>query len=172
MDSARPSVVTSAVRPGRSVATTAAARAPTERLPAVTSVAPKARAAKIARALPLCDLAYPVRCGSECCAEGIACVDSHCTCPSDHPLECSVFCCLATGSCTSNFDCACPSDQVPCTNDGETCCPEPAQPTCGLGELLFGCPDGTTRCCSENMVCCHDSMNGGAVGCEFVGFCE
>ncbi len=121
---------------------------------------------------PVCNAAYPVRCGDECCAAGIACVASRCTCPDEHPLECSLFCCLPGTSCTANGDCACPSGQVPCANDVERCCPKPPDPTCSAGQLLFGCPDGTTRCCSENMVCCRDSMNGGAVGCEFSGFCE
>jgi hypothetical protein len=49
-----------------------------------------------------------------------------------------------------------------------------AQPQCdtGGGNYLASCPDGTQKCCSIHMVCCHDSANGGAIGCEFTGFCQ
>lgn len=43
---------------------------------------------------------------------------------------------------------------------------------CDLGQWLAPCPEGPSRCCSENMECCYDSMNGGAIGCQFSGFCE
>jgi hypothetical protein len=44
--------------------------------------------------------------------------------------------------------------------------------SCNPQQSMAACPDGTQRCCSTNMVCCHDSANGGAIGCEFVGFCQ
>jgi hypothetical protein len=34
------------------------------------------------------------------------------------------------------------------------------------------CPSGPPMCCSVNQVCCNDSTNGGAIGCQFQGFCE
>ena len=43
---------------------------------------------------------------------------------------------------------------------------------CNPQQALAACPDGTQRCCSTNMVCCRDSANNGAIGCEFAGFCQ
>jgi hypothetical protein len=43
---------------------------------------------------------------------------------------------------------------------------------CSSQQAMAACPDGTQRCCSVHMVCCHDTANGGAIGCEFNGFCQ
>lgn len=37
---------------------------------------------------------------------------------------------------------------------------------------LASCPDGSKKCCSVNQVCCRDSSSGGAIGCQFSGFCQ
>jgi hypothetical protein len=45
--------------------------------------------------------------------------------------------------------------------------------SCGDSQhAMMSCPDGSSRCCSVNMVCCYDSANNGAIGCEFSGFCQ
>jgi hypothetical protein len=48
----------------------------------------------------------------------------------------------------------------------------PSGGSCSGSQQLASCPDGTQICCSTNQVCCHDSANGGAIGCEFSGFCQ
>lgn len=44
--------------------------------------------------------------------------------------------------------------------------------SCTSQQALMSCPDGSMRCCSTNQVCCNDSANNGAIGCEFSGFCQ
>ena len=56
-----------------------------------------------------------------------------------------------------------------CGSIGGVCAPAAS---CSGSEQLAPCPDGTKKCCSVNQVCCHDSANGGAIGCEFQGFCQ
>jgi hypothetical protein len=43
---------------------------------------------------------------------------------------------------------------------------------CNSQQAMAACPDGTQRCCSVHMMCCRDTANGGAIGCEFAGFCQ
>ena len=64
--------------------------------------------------------------------------------------------------------------------------PAPEGPVSGLGgsggadggacddgqHATLSCPDGASKCCSVNMVCCKDSASGGAIGCQFKGFCQ
>ena len=44
--------------------------------------------------------------------------------------------------------------------------------SCNSDQQSTLCPDGNTQCCSVNQVCCRDAANGGAIGCQFAGFCE
>ena len=102
----------------------------------------------------------------------------------------SKFCCGAS-TVVGSLDC--PANQtydgqvglfcgVTCQRPGSQCCNNgrcgsiggvcaPAS-TCNASQYSAACPDGTHRCCSVNMVCCHDTANGGAIGCEFTGFCQ
>lgn len=116
-------------------------------------------------------------CGAECCASGIACSGGHCACPADHPQTCGNECCLAGAACHDGA-CGCPNGRLACGDqccgEGQTCnggkCADPVN--CGGDDYAAPCPGGGSMCCSQHMVCCHDAANGGAIGCQFKGFCE
>lgn len=61
-----------------------------------------------------------------------------------------------------------------CSTDTPTDCQgsQSGGGSCNADQHLASCPDGTQKCCSIHMLCCHDSANGGAVGCQFQGFCQ
>ncbi|MGZ6143554.1 MAG: hypothetical protein ACXWLM_09450 [Myxococcales bacterium] len=102
----------------------------------------------------------------------------------------SKYCC---GSSTSVGSLDCPDNQfysgqlglfcgMTCQAPGSACCNGGScgaiggvcvqAPSCSGNQQAAPCPDGTRKCCSVNQVCCHDSANGGAIGCEFSGFCQ
>jgi len=100
----------------------------------------------------------------------------------------SKYCC---GSSSSVGSLDCPSNQtydgelglfcgMTCQRPGSQCCNGSScgatggvcAPSCSGNDRVAACPDGSSRCCSVNQVCCHDSANGGAIGCEFAGFCQ
>ena len=102
----------------------------------------------------------------------------------------SKYCC---GNSTSVGSLDCPANQTyngqlglfcgtACQRPGSQCCNGSScgaiggvcQQTlsCSGSQQVAHCPDGSQRCCSTNQVCCHDSANGGAIGCEFAGFCQ
>ena len=100
----------------------------------------------------------------------------------------SKFCC---GGSTVTGSLDCPGNQTFDGKPGLFCgmtCQRPGSQCCNGGRcgavggvcplecsgntVAAGCPDGSEKCCSPNMVCCHDSANGGAIGCEFAGFCQ
>ncbi len=120
----------------------------------------------------ICDSDYPIQCGLACCNAAAGCQNDTCVCPANLPTQCGGFCCQAGVDCTlDGQDCGCPSGMVQCPDQND-CCPAPPPATCSAGEISADCPDGTPRCCSPEMICCRDSANNGAIGCEFTGFCE
>lgn len=142
-----------------------------------------------------CTPEAPTLCGdTECCGPSATCTEGRCYCPPGD-FECGDMCCPPQGVCAdrgeglSCYHCAdraypqlcgtecCTSDELclQCAGEAEPTCHTEAcpKPSCGDSQHYAAtCPNGTTRCCSVNMVCCRDSMNGGAIGCEFTGFCE
>ena len=115
-----------------------------------------------------------VACGEGCCNAGTTCCDGK-TCVPEN-----AFCCGNGGGgiCPNGYSC-CPGG----------CCQGSGSGGGGSGggsgsggsgggscnpsdHYQASCPDGSTQCCSIHMVCCHDSANTGAIGCEFQGFCE
>ena len=100
----------------------------------------------------------------------------------------SAYCC---GNSTVVGSLDCPNNQTydgqpglfcgtTCQRPGSQCCNGGrcggiggvCAPSCSGNTQLANCPDGSQLCCSVNQVCCHDSANGGAIGCEFKGFCQ
>lgn len=118
----------------------------------------------------------PLACGDHCGPPGATCEPDGGVeqCPASAPTLCGDVCCDANHACVSGgciVDCpsgthqvndACVSNTTGGTGSG----------SCDSQHWQAPCPGGGTKCCSKNMVCCHDSANGGAIGCEFTGFCQ
>jgi hypothetical protein len=98
-------------------------------------------------------------CGDTCCDVGSACCDG-----------------LGNGGvCPNGYSC-CPGGCCPGSGGGGGggggSTGGGGGGSCSTDQYAAACPDGTTQCCSIHMICCHDSANNGAIGCEFQGFCE
>jgi hypothetical protein len=110
-------------------------------------------------------------CGGICCSGGLACCDGKMCVPQ------GAFCCGngSGGVCPNGYSC-CPGGCCRGSGSGSGSSGSGTGGggggSCTADHYAAACPDGTTQCCSVNMVCCHDSANGGAIGCEFQGFCE
>lgn len=108
-------------------------------------------------------------CGDTCCDVGSACCDGKSCVPQ------GAFCCgLGNGGvCPNGYSC-CPGGCCRGSGGGSGGggTGSGGGGSCSADQYAAACPDGTTQCCSIHMVCCHDSANNGAIGCEFQGFCE
>lgn len=105
--------------------------------------------------------------GSVCLTDG-----GFLQCPGFAPVICGATCCGSNDGCVNG---QCLLNCGPGTHQEHgTCVPnDPGTGSCNDGQhALKNCPDGSQRCCSIHMECCHDSANGGAIGCEFAGFCQ